>query len=135
MRLPIQPKTVKPKIKTIARRIQSRLMLASSRLARGFLRWASLTPATVNHPLLDHERFHHSFEKEWVFPGKGLCFLSRFEDGHVAPSVNGPMPRTTPLAMNVSTTALWRGYTAMIASLLAPDGSPMTTAFMRFLQR
>src|SRR5262249_33235559 len=51
------------------------------------------------------------------------------------PSVNGPMPRMTPLAMNVSTTALWRGYTAMIASLLAPDGSPMTTAFMRLLQR
>src|SRR5215471_4641209 len=49
------------------------------------------------------------------------------------PSVNGPMPRTTPLAMNLSTTALWRGYTAMIASLLAPDDSPMTTAFMRLL--
>src|SRR5262245_37618781 len=50
------------------------------------------------------------------------------------PSVNGPMPRTTPREMNLSTTALWRGYTAMIASRPAPEGSPMTTAFMRFLQ-
>src|SRR5215468_3743380 len=46
------------------------------------------------------------------------------------PSVNGPMPKTTPRATNLSTTALWRGYTAMIASMLAPDDSPMTTAFI-----
>src|SRR5262249_18651622 len=50
------------------------------------------------------------------------------------PSVNGPMPSTTPRATYLSTTILWRGYTAMIASRLAPEDSPMTTAFMRFLR-
>src|SRR5262249_34525789 len=49
-------------------------------------------------------------------------------------SVNGPMPSTTPRATYLSTTILWRGYTAMIASRLAPEDSPMTTAFMRFLR-
>src|SRR5262245_61550489 len=49
------------------------------------------------------------------------------------PSANGPMPTTTPRATNLSTTTLWRGYTTMMASRLAPDDSPITTAFMRLL--
>src|SRR5262249_24702489 len=50
------------------------------------------------------------------------------------PSVNGPMRGRAPRVICVSPPPLWRGYPAMIASLLAPDGSPMTTAFMRHLQ-
>src|SRR5262249_10921400 len=45
-------------------------------------------------------------------------------------SANGPIPITSPLALNASTTALCRGYTAMICSIEAPDPSPMMTAFM-----
>ncbi len=37
------------------------------------------------------------------------------------------MPMTSPVALNASTTALWRGNTAMIASIEAPDPSPMMT--------
>src|SRR5665213_2668240 len=36
----------------------------------------------------------------------------------------------SPLAMKLSTTALWRGYTARIVSIETPDGSPITTVFM-----
>src|SRR6516162_7694409 len=49
------------------------------------------------------------------------------------PSTNGPIPRTTPCAMNLSTNCLWCGYTAMIASLVAPADSPITTYFITIL--
>src|SRR5215472_5853836 len=49
------------------------------------------------------------------------------------PSPNGPIPRTTPCAMNLSTSCLWCGYTAMIASLVAPADSPITTYFITIL--
>src|SRR5689334_13501506 len=45
-------------------------------------------------------------------------------------SPNGPIPTTSPRSTNASTTALWRGYTAMISSIDAPDGSPITTYFI-----
>src|SRR5262249_51056819 len=44
MRLPIQPKTVKPKITTIANTVQSRFMFASS-LFYGTLGWAPSSPS------------------------------------------------------------------------------------------
>src|SRR5262249_57978370 len=40
------------------------------------------------------------------------------------PSVNGPMPMTTPRATNLSTTILWRGHNPPIAPLLAPAPTP-----------
>src|SRR5262249_12465848 len=47
-------------------------------------------------------------------------------------SPNGPIPSTSPCAINVSTTVLWRGNTAMSRSIVTPGAASHST--MAFIE-